>query len=1183
MRKVHTLAIVISSFLSCPLPSSAQVLPGQLRISELVATNQDGLRDEDGDLEDWVEIENLTATPIPLDNFYLTDSMTHLLKWKFPPISLPANGFFVVFASGKDRRPLSGELHCNFKLDRRGEFLAIADAASQVVDEVSPAFPPQYPGFSYGRDPLSGVFRFLLPPSPGRANDRSEVLLGALESLYFSPDSGFFDGPLELNLYHPDPLAAIHYTVDGSTPTLSAARYETPIQVVATAVIRARAFREGYLPSQIDTRTYLIEEDESIRSLPAISVATSPDSLFGATEGIFANPSGRGRAWERPGNIEWIHPTGEPGFSAPCGIRFHGSEVRRDPGLTLRGKNSLRIYFREVYGLSEETYPIIPLSDVAAYRRLVLRAGSNDDRNPFVRDEYVRRTYRSTGQASCLGTFAFLFLNGTLQGYYNPVERLDDDFMRSHYGGTNEWDVIRQGSVAADGDNTAWLGLLDFVRNHDLSIPANYEIVDSSLDLVNFVDYLLVNIYASVGDWPTNNWTAARERAPGAKFRFYIWDAEASLQYLSDNTFTVRLQDTSEVSTLYEALRVNPLFQTLWAQRVRDQFYGDGAMTDANLRERWFEIRDEVSGVAALGRLASAMPNEWVKRRTMIVLSHLFDEGFNLVQPINDLEPNSCPTVAINEFMARNATTIADGSDEYDDWIEIHNLTAGPLDLSGMFLSDGLARTTAWEFPPGTVMEPSGFLLVWADGQPTQGPLHTNFRLDANGEEIGLFGSLAGGNTLLDSAVFGHQEVDVSIGRKPDGIGAFGETSEPSPGEPNGVQVAVSGPEDNWAILKLDVGKGVASVAIGDVNRDGSPDLVSSNYSFGRVAVFLGKGLGSRSFRGPFFYPAAIGAKGITLADLNGDTYPDVITAHDRLVDHAVTTLLNDGNGAFVSPVSFPLYALGPETRLFHPHWVDKGDFNGDGWLDVVVSNTAPSRTDNRLSVLLNDGTGSLLPPSQQQMTNSLNLAVGRNLATVDLDGDLDSDLVSLTDSGALSVALNLGGTLGAATNTPSALNPSQSLAVADVDRDADPDLASISRTGQCYIYRNTGNGSFSEPFSFSVPGLRRLETLTSEDFDGDGDRDLVFAMSAAQTGDGPGFEIFVNDGNGNFEPGGEGYEAPDSSNILTVPEAIESADLDGDGAPDLVVVDNTLGSLVVFYNQVQRPRSGVKAWGRYE
>ena len=138
----------------------------------------------------------------------------------------------------------------------------------------------------------------------------------------------------------------------------------------------------------------------------------------------------------------------------------------------------------------------------------------------------------------------------------------------------------------------------------------------------------------------------------------------------------------------------------------------------------------------------------------------------------------------INEIMARNRSTIADESGQYDDWIELYNATDNPIELEGLFLSDDLSDPTKWVLPAITI-SPRGYVLIWADRDENAGELHANFSLSANSESVGLFESRNAGTKLIDSLEFPLLDADVSYGRIPDGGPVLEKLNSPTPGLPN--------------------------------------------------------------------------------------------------------------------------------------------------------------------------------------------------------------------------------------------------------------------------------------------------------------------------------------------------------------------------------------------------------------
>ena len=146
------------------------------------------------------------------------------------------------------------------------------------------------------------------------------------------------------------------------------------------------------------------------------------------------------------------------------------------------------------------------------------------------------------------------------------------------------------------------------------------------------------------------------------------------------------------------------------------------------------------------------------------------------------------PSVVINELMADNDNIIADPQGDYDDWLELHNLTDSSVTLTGMYLSDKEDEPTKWAFPENTEIPANGYLVVWLD-EDVEDPegLHADFKLSKGGEAVLLVDTDANGNTVLDSIIFQEQETDVAFGRLPDGTGDF-QMVQATPGAPNTMQ-----------------------------------------------------------------------------------------------------------------------------------------------------------------------------------------------------------------------------------------------------------------------------------------------------------------------------------------------------------------------------------------------------------
>jgi hypothetical protein len=135
----------------------------------------------------------------------------------------------------------------------------------------------------------------------------------------------------------------------------------------------------------------------------------------------------------------------------------------------------------------------------------------------------------------------------------------------------------------------------------------------------------------------------------------------------------------------------------------------------------------------------------------------------------------------LNEVLAKNVDGVTDEHGDAEDWIELRNGTAAMIDLAGYWLSDDPDATSGWRFEGATPVAPGAYLLVWADGDTDDGPLHADFGLDAGGETIVLG---APNGSVVDTTTTGTLEADVSWARRPDG-GETWSLATPTPGDQN--------------------------------------------------------------------------------------------------------------------------------------------------------------------------------------------------------------------------------------------------------------------------------------------------------------------------------------------------------------------------------------------------------------
>jgi FG-GAP-like repeat/FG-GAP repeat len=329
-------------------------------------------------------------------------------------------------------------------------------------------------------------------------------------------------------------------------------------------------------------------------------------------------------------------------------------------------------------------------------------------------------------------------------------------------------------------------------------------------------------------------------------------------------------------------------------------------------------------------------------------------------------------------------------------------------------------------------------------------------------------------------------------------------------------------------------GAGSVAVAIADLNRDGKPDLVTANFDADTVSVLLGAGSGR--FRSKREYETGSGPIDIAVGDVNRDRRPDVVTADAGQI--AVSLLL--GAGGRGRPPAGPavLFPHGrPYWTVSSPESIALGDLNRDGRPDIA---TAGGNAKGIVSVLLNKGDGRF-----RLRGNYITLRHPHWLAVADLNGDGSSDVVTASgtkrEGFGLSLLLNRGdGTFRPRRDVHLPQVPSF-VAAGDLDGDGSSDLVAANGSGyRVFVLLNRGGGAFGPARAYRTgrePGM-----VAIGDLNGDGKADLATANLFPGT-----VSVLLNGGGGTFQPR---HDYP----IGKLPRSIAAGDLNGDGRPDLAV-----------------------------
>ncbi|MFO1501136.1 MAG: CotH kinase family protein [Verrucomicrobiota bacterium] len=459
-------------------------------------------------------------------------------------------------------------------------------------------------------------------------------------ALEVKPVRGFYTSPVIATVTGPPDLEYF-YTTNGSVPSPdSGQRWRGTTPIATTTVLRVAAFRKGLQVGPVATQTYLFPRqvlrqtgagfpaswgntngepvaaaysmapelvadpqpdkliEAALRAIPSVSLVLEMKDLFDPARGIYANPLESGIPWERSASVEWMDPGTGRGAQMDCGLRIQGGWNRRPEESP---KHSFRLVFHQRYGPARCTFPLFAEPGAAHFETLILRAGCNNTwlhwsgeerrRGEYLRDQWMRDTLRAMGHRSARGAFVHLYLNGLYWGLYNLAERPSAPFMAAAYGGKAKQYDSRNGNHILDGDDVAWRRLMDHV--HADPDESKFPQLEQMLDVRQFADFILANLYGANADWDgSSNWYAGRRRQPPGPFQFFVWDGERTLESADANILTADSEESP--MRLFQKLRRLAAFRTVFATEAIRHLSSSGALGPAAAAERFRKLAQAI-------------------------------------------------------------------------------------------------------------------------------------------------------------------------------------------------------------------------------------------------------------------------------------------------------------------------------------------------------------------------------------------------------------------------------------------------------------------------------------------------------------------------------------------------------------------------------------------------------------
>ena len=563
MKKRIILGVLAA--LSCFQFANAQTQT-TLVINEIMARNIDTMIDPSFNYGGWIELYNPTESSISLNGMYISYDPSNLKMVQLTSShgSVPAHGFKTLWfdhysnagggwGGGSNEYSNDANKQINFKIMPEGDTLYISDKNGKVI--ITQICPKAIARTSFARITDGGdEWGYTYTPTEGKSNVGSIFADEQLEMPRVDRTGTVYNKAFDIHVEIPEG-ATLRYTTDGSTPTLE--NGETSEDGVFNIggqknyAYRFRLYKDGYLPSDVATHTYIYNLNNYY--LPVVSIVTNPDNLYDDKIGVFVDgtngtsdsggyrfvhgkdgTSNKNRGWERPVNFELLVPDSAAEYCVALNqmvnLQISGGWSRHFPP-----SPSFKLKANKVYGEKNYfDYPIFSQKPYIKNKAILVRNGGNDcDCRIF--DAAIHEIINSSGFYLDCQAYqpSHVFVNGKYQFMFNIRETNNKNFAYANYGidkdNVDQFEYGGGGYTQKAGDDTKFIEWTTLC-NDLASKPDDEDIwrqICELCDIDEVCNYFAAELYVGSEDWVknNNNTKGFRDRNDG-KFHFVFFDVD---------------------------------------------------------------------------------------------------------------------------------------------------------------------------------------------------------------------------------------------------------------------------------------------------------------------------------------------------------------------------------------------------------------------------------------------------------------------------------------------------------------------------------------------------------------------------------------------------------------------------------------------------------------------------------
>lgn len=553
-----------------------------LIISEVMSANDRYLMGPYGTTADWIELYNSSDESISLSEYALSDRGSDPGRYPLPDVSLKPGGYYVLLIKSDPTNLSRNYEVLPFNLSSEGERLYLS-RNGLVQDYVF--LPPLSTDEAYGRGAGEREFSLLSSATPGFANSAAAEKCTSPTAL---TPQGCYDGIEYLDV-ELSGEGEIYYTTSSYAPGENATLYTGPIRISETTVIRAVCRENGKRDSEILNLSYIINENDS---LPVVSIVTDPANLWDPGSGIYVlGPNASDEPpffganfwndWERPASISLFETDGS-GFSENCGIKIFGGFTRS------MSKKSLSCNFRDIYGCGELSYPLFGEDSFDSYESFVLRSSGQDSTRARMRDVVITSLFSDYTDIPVQEYKpVIVYLNGQYWGLHYIREKLNSNYLAAHFKVPADALSVVKGGGWAD---PSYIDFAEYAADHDMTELEHYEYVSSRIDVDNYIDFIIAEMWMS----NTDNGNVKYFLSPEGKWTWILYDTDFALLEYKNNPFPnyllptqIGAQDTTSKTFAAKMIK-NEEFRDKFLSRMAWQM--NTIWTEENINARIDEI-----------------------------------------------------------------------------------------------------------------------------------------------------------------------------------------------------------------------------------------------------------------------------------------------------------------------------------------------------------------------------------------------------------------------------------------------------------------------------------------------------------------------------------------------------------------------------------------------------------------